>query len=38
MRPFKEKPAPIPVAILGIRSDFTPRYSVSVKRTLSQQL
>jgi len=38
MSPFREKPAPIPVAILGIRSDFTPRYSVSVKRTLSQQL
>jgi UDP-glucose 4-epimerase len=36
--PFKKKPAPTPVAILGIRSDSTPRYSARVRRTVSQQL
>lgn len=36
--PFKEKPAPMPVAIFGMSSDWMPKYSVSVKSTLSQQL
>jgi len=28
----------MPVAIFGINSDLTPKYSVSARRTLSQQL
>ena len=36
--PFREKPAPMPVAIFGISSDLMPKYSASVRRTLSQQL
>lgn len=36
--PFKENPAPVPVAIFGISSDLMPKYSMSVRRTLSQQL
>jgi len=35
---FKEKPAPMPVAILGISSDSTPRYSEKARRMLSAQL
>lgn len=38
VNPFKEKSAPMPVAIFGISSDLMPKYSVSVRRTLSQQL
>src|SRR3990170_2327639 len=38
VRPFREKPAPTPVAIFGIKSDSTPKYLLSARRTLSQQL
>jgi hypothetical protein len=38
VRPFSEKPAPTPVAILGIRSELIPKYSESANNVLSQQL